>query len=162
MARVIVIRNTYGGILYLKKAINYVSDSRAQYRGGYGVNPFKPTDAFYKMIQIRQKYGKVSGNPLVHIVVSYDKTVKDIETAGLFGKECAKYFADRFQVIFCSHESDNECPTFHTHIIVNSVSYIDGRMIITGHDEVKKFCDYVSEVTGQYTQFYFKNKAEYK
>ena len=37
MAKVIMIRNTYGGAGYLANALNYVRDERNQYGGGYGV-----------------------------------------------------------------------------------------------------------------------------
>lgn len=162
MAKVIVIRNTYGGVEYIKNMLKYVHDGRAKYVGAFGVDPYNPAKACINMIITRKKYSKVSGNPLVHIVISYNKSVKEIETAALFGKECAKYFSSEYQLMYCTHDSDSEGSYFHTHIIINSVSYIDGHMIVTGYDEMKKFCDYVSEVTGQYTQFYFKNKAENK
>lgn len=161
MAKVSVIRNTYGGTQYLQKALNYVSDSRAMCGGGYGVNPYDSNIAYDQMMATRRYFGKVSGNPLVHIVVAYNGEVKDIETAARFGHQCAQYFANRFQVMYCSHNKDMGCSSFHTHIIINAVSYINGQMIQTGYAEMNAYCDFVTQLTGQKSCFYFDNKAVY-
>lgn len=161
MAKVSVIRNTYGGTQYLQNALDYVSDSRALYGGGYGVNPYNPNIAYNQMMATRRYFGKVSGNPLVHVVVAYNDSVKDINTAARYGQQCAQFFSNRFQLLYCTHEKDVNCGHFHTHIIINSVSYINGQMIQTGVAEMKAYCDYVAQVTGQSTQFYFDNKAVY-
>ncbi len=91
MAKVSIIRNTYGGTQYLQNALNYVSDSRAMYGGGYGVDPYDPNIAYDQMMATRRYFGKVSGNPLVHIVVAYNDSVKDINTAARFGQQCAQF-----------------------------------------------------------------------
>ncbi len=159
MAKVSIIRNTYGGTQYLQNALNYVSDSRAMSIGGYGVNPYNPCDAYDQMMATRQYFGKVSGNPLVHIVVAYNDSVKDLNTAAKFGQQCAQFFSSRFQLLYCTHEKDFQCGNFHTHIIINAVSYINGQMIQTGYGEMKAYCDFVTQVTGQKSWFYFDNKA---
>lgn len=161
MAKIDVIRNTYGGLEYLHNALNYVSGNRALFVGGYGVNPYDSNMAYDQMMRTRQYFGKISGNPLVHIVIAYDDSVKDINTAARFGQQCAEYFASKFQVLYCTHEKDFQCGNFHTHIIINSVSYINGQMIQTGFNEMNAYCNYVTQITGQKTQFYFENKAIY-
>lgn len=161
MARINVIRNSNGGLEYLQNAVGYVSDDRALFEGGYGVTPYNTTTAFNQMLATRQYFGKVSGNPLVHIIIAYNDSVTDIETASKFGKKCAQFFASRFQLLYCTHARDFHCGQLHTHIVINSVSYINGRMVTTGYDEMKAYCDYVAQVTGQRTQFYFDNKVAY-
>lgn len=162
MAKIDVIRNTFGGVNYLQNAVNYVTDERALYGGGYGVNPYDSNTAYNQMMLTRQYFGKVSGNPLVHIVIAYDGSVRDIQTAARFGQQCAQYFACRFQVLYCTHYKDMGCSCFHTHIIINAVSYINGQMIQTGYDEMNAYCSFVTQVTGQKSWFYFDNKAPYK
>lgn len=161
MAKIDIIRNTYGGVNYLQNAVDYVSDERTLYKGGFGVTPYDTAMAYDQMLMTRQYFGKVSGNPLVHIVVAYNNSVKDISTAARFGQQCANFFSSRFQVLYCTHEKDFHCGRFHTHIIINSVSYINGQMIQTGFDEMKAYCNYVTKVTGQKSWFYFDNKAIY-
>ena len=85
MAKIDVIRNTYGGLEYLQNALDYVSDDRALYRGGYGVNSYDYNMAYNQMLYIRQYFNKVSGNPLVHIVIAYNDQVKDIAVAAMYG-----------------------------------------------------------------------------
>ena len=86
MAKIDIIRNTYGGLDYLNNALDYVSDCRALYNGGYGVNPYDTEMAYNQMMYTRQYFGKVSGNPLVHIVIAYNNQVKDIGTAAYYGQ----------------------------------------------------------------------------
>ncbi|WP_303821574.1 relaxase/mobilization nuclease domain-containing protein [Ruminococcus flavefaciens] len=159
MAKIDVIRNTYGGLEYLNNALGYVSDDRALYRGGYGVNPYDYSMAYNQMLYTRQYFNKVSGNPLVHIIIAYNDQVKDLATAARYGQQCAQYFSPYYQILYCTHEKDNTCGSFHTHIIINAVSYINGQMIQTGYEEMNTFCNYVSQVTGQSCRFYFDNKA---
>ena len=161
MAKIDVIRNTYGGTTYLKNALNYVTDSRALYGGGYGVNPYDANMAYDQMMQTRRFFGKTSGNPLVHVIVAYNSDVKDVRTAALYGQQCAAYFAQRFQLLYCTHAKDFQCGSFHTHIIINAVSYLNGQMIQTGYTEMNDYCKFVSKVTGQRSSFYFDNKATY-
>ncbi len=161
MAKIDVIRNTYGGLEYLQRALNYATDTRAMYGNGFGVNPYDSNMAYTQMMAVRQYFGKVSGNPLVHIVVAYNDSVRDINTAAKFGQQCAQFFSSRFQLLYCTHEKDVYCGHFHTHIIINAVSYINGQMIQTGYAEMKAYCNYVTKVTGQKSWFYFDNKAIY-
>lgn len=159
MAEINVIRNTYGGMEYLRNALEYVSDERSLCRGGYGVDPYDTDRAYEQMIATRRYFGKVSGNPLVHVVIAYDKSVTDLSTAVQNGFLCARYFAYKYQVLYCTHEKDTSCGSFHTHLIINAVSYVNGQMISTGFKEMNDFCSYVTEITGQKSWFYFDNKA---
>ena len=161
MAKINVIRNTYGGLEYLQRALNYVTDTRAMYGNGFGVNPYNTSNAYDPMLAVKRYYGKTSGNPLVHIVIAYDDSVKDINTAAYYGYKGARFFADCFQVLYCTHEKDFHCGHFHTHIIINSVSYVNGQMLQTGYDEMNSYCNFITKLTGQKSWFYFDNKAVY-
>ena len=160
MAKINVIRNTQGGLNYLQNALNYVGDDRAINCSGYGVTPYDPAMAYDQMLATKQYFGKTSGNPLVHIVIAYNSSVKDTATAASYGQQIASYFASGFQVLYCTHAKDFTCGFYHTHLIINSVSFINGKMIQTGYDEMKVFCDYVQRVTGQKCSFYFDNKSK--
>ena len=132
MAKINIIRNTYGGLEYLLNALAYVSDGRALYRGGLGVNPYDYKKSYIQMLIVRKWFNKLSGNPLVHIVIAYNDQVKDIAVAAMYGQKCAMYFADKYQVLYCTHLKD-----------------------------MAFFCEYVAKVTGQKCWFYFDNKAIY-
>lgn len=161
MAKIDIIRNTYGGLDYLENALAYVSDTRSLYRGGFGVDPYNYKHAYDQMLITRKYFNKVSGNPLVHIVIAYNDKVKELAVAAEYGKKCAEFFAGKYQVLYCTHLKDTTCGSMHTHIIINAVSYHNGQMITTGYNEMFFFCEYVAKVTGQKCQFYFDNKAIY-
>ena len=162
MAKIDIIRNTYGGLEYLLNALAYASDARSLYRGGFGVNPYNYEEAYNQMLIVRIWFNKTSGNPLVHIVIAYNDKVKELAVAAEYGKKCAEYFAGKYQVLFCTHLKDTKCGSLHTHIIINSVSYHNGQMITTGYEEMYFFCEYVAKVTGQKCAFHFDNKAQNK
>ena len=149
-----------GGLSYLENALNYVNDDHAINCSGYGVNPYDPAMAYDQMLATKRYFGKTSGNPLVHIVIAYNRSVKDAATAASYGQQIASYFASKFQLLYCTHAKDFTCGYYHTHLIINSVSFINGKMIQTGYDEMKAFCDYVQRVTGQKCSFYFDNKSK--
>lgn len=161
MAEIIVIRNTYGGLKYLNNALNYIGDNRALSVYGYGVNPYDSDMAYRQMMAVRKYYTKTSGNPLVHIVIAYANSVRDMNTAIMYGEKCAAYFNSGYQYMLCTHCCDDEYYSFHTHIIINSVSYINGKMFDSNYSEMNLFSNYVADVTGQITRIFFKNKAHY-
>lgn len=161
MAKINIIRNTYGGVDYLLNALAYLSDARSLYCGGFGVNPYNYEEAYMQMLIVRKWFNKVSGNPLVHIIIAYNDKVKELAVAAVYGQKCAMYFAGKYQVLYCTHLKDTKCGSMHTHIIINAVSYQNGQMITTGYNEMFFFCEYVAKVTGQKCWFYFDNKAIY-
>lgn len=81
MANIDVIRNTYGGTRYLENAIQYVQDERPNYLDSYGVSKHSLPKAMNQMVATRRYFGKDSGNPLVHVIISYDSSVTDLEQA---------------------------------------------------------------------------------
>ena len=102
--------------------MNYIRDERAISGGAYGVDPFDPAVAYDQMMWTRRYFGKTSGNPLVHIVIAYTKKIESLEEAAKYSDAIARMFADRFQLMYCTHFYDNNCDWFHTHLIVNAVS----------------------------------------
>ncbi|MBR1554109.1 MAG: relaxase/mobilization nuclease domain-containing protein [Oscillospiraceae bacterium] len=162
MVVVKVIRNTDTPEQHLKNAIGYVHHRNKENveplsLSGNGVDYVSPHNTYQQMMDVKQYYGKTSGNPLVHLVVSYDKkTAPDAETACQLTEKMAEYYQDKYQTIQCTHEADHETSDYHSHIVINSVGYQDGKMIHTGIDEMNQFCDYVSDTTGAKTRLEFE------
>ena len=144
---------------YLKNAIHYVHDKDGvppiAFEGN-GVNPRSVKEAFDQMYRVKKYFGKTSGNPLVHIIVCYDKYVLEGQTAARLSWSIASYYMKGFQYIVCTHAKDHECNHFHCHIILNSVSFKDGKMFHSGIQEMSEFCDYVGWITGRPTKFVFE------
>ena len=161
MARIKVIRNTYGDTEYLWNGCRYIYNrDKAIALGGYGVNPYDYMEVYNQMMTCKEFFNKTSGNPLAHIIVSYGASVKDAVTAWKYSQRCAGYFAPFYQVYYCLHNKDAGCSSFHTHLLINSVSYTNGKMISTGNDTMQPFTEFVSGITGEYTHYYYPNKKE--
>ena len=159
MFDVIIIRNTYGGLEYLRRGCFYVTNhARAIAPGGFGVNYTDADNCYQNMLAIKQFYHKTSDNPLLHIVVSYSSNVNDIYTAIRYSQKIASYFND-YQYAYCTHAKDRECSYFHMHLIINSVSYINGKLISSWFGRMHQFCAHVAAITHQTTWLSFKDKS---
>ena len=82
-----VIRDTQGGLKYLRNACEYLEDEeKSVYTGGFGVNPYNVNQTYKQMVSIRQYFEKTSGNPLMHFIISFDEAVQKEEDAIMFTK----------------------------------------------------------------------------
>lgn len=154
MVYVKLIRNTYGGLQYLHNICLYPArrDKMAREEvcgiGGFGINYLDPEAAYHQMFLIKAFYGKECSNPLIHYIVSYDSNVKDAGQACKATKQIAAYFKDKYQVLWGVHHVPHGCSDYHAHIILNSVSFVDGLMYHSDLGEIKRFCRCVEKVTG--------------
>lgn len=159
MVNVIMIRNTYGGLEYLRKGCFYVTNhARAIAPGGFGVNYTDAVACYQNMLAVKQFYHKTSDNPLLHIVVSYNNCVQDILTAARLSAKIATFFTG-YQYVYCTHFKDRECSHFHMHLVINSVSYIDGHLISSWLGNLHQFCGHVAAITHQSTWLSIKTKT---
>ena len=163
MVSIILIRNTDGGLDYLIKSCRYVfNEERAIIRGGFYVDYFDLDAAFSQMLDVKRYFGKTSGNPLIHIIVSFDECAKDLIQAEALSRRIAAFYSGRYQVLWCMHHKPHGGSNYHVHIILNSVSYVDGKMFHSGMMERQAFQLFVHNVTGSKTTFRFDNKNEYR
>ena len=95
-----------------------------------------------EFMMIKDCYGKRGGRQLRHIVIAPEP--KDLFTAGMLYELAlyvCEYYSDRYQICYSVHTDKRN---LHLHIVMNSVSYIDGRML---HDTLKeqaqfrKYCE---------------------
>ena len=148
-----VIRHTDGGYEYLSNAVNYVLYGKASYDCVGSPN----TSLEYSLEQmhyVKKYFDKTSGNPLFHFIVVYNtRTAYDVERAKSVTRMIADYFADKYQIIWCVHEKHMSkkyggvSSLYHAHFIMNSVSYVDGRMFCGDYAEIYAFLDYIKSVT---------------
>lgn len=132
MAVVKVMRNTYGGTGYIRNLCAYIHNSKYMiYCSGYGVCAFDHEKAADEMIATRRFFHKESGNPLFHIVVAFDDSIKDKKLAWSYLVKIAGFFMLDHQVYFGMHGKDDECPHLHGHMLINSVSFVNGKMLNT-------------------------------
>lgn len=110
-------------------ALNYIEKdyktNDKQYVTGINCEPEK---AFEQMQDVKQKYNKTDKILAYHVIHSYKPGELTPEKAHRVGVEFAtEMFGDRFQVVVSTHLDKDH---LHNHIILNSVSFKDGKNII--------------------------------
>ncbi|MBQ9763697.1 MAG: relaxase/mobilization nuclease domain-containing protein [Phascolarctobacterium sp.] len=138
----------------IKSAIKYADkDRRAEedFSLCRGVNCSDfATIALEQMQSIKQIYGKEGGRECKHYVLSFapGEISKEnaIEYAEKFADRC---FGDRFQAFVGLH-TRSESGVLHAHIVVNSVSHIDGYKIQLHKQDLERFKDINDELAREY------------
>lgn len=151
-----IIRNTNDGLEYMNNALNYALSGHTDYDKRYSLNT-DINNAYEQFLLVKRYFGKTSGNPVFHFVVVYNaKTTwgDNLEIAESISRSIASYFSDRYQLVYCIHrkpcnKKNGGCASiYHAHFIMNSVSYIDGKMFSGNQTEIYAFLDYIKRVTG--------------
>ena len=162
MAIIKVKKDFSGGLKYLKNVCSYIYDQKyAVGLGGNGVNPYHPDICYEQMLAVKKYYAKTTTNPLIHVIISYNiKETPDIQTAVYYTRQIAEYFRKGYQTLYCTHNADHDHSWFHGHILVNSVSFMDGKMFSTGSEEMKQFQKWVESITqtDAYVEYWSKEK----
>lgn len=71
-----------------------------------------------------QQFKKGFGKRISHIIIAFcKKETQSIAALNDIAKACALYYADKYQVLYCVHMEPNP----HIHMIVNRVSFVDGK-----------------------------------
>ena len=114
-------------------------------------------NAYEQFLFVKKYFGKTSGNPVFHFIVVYNAKStwgnNDEHTAEM-SHRIASYFSDRYQIVYGIHHKPcyNKCgkctSLYHVHFIMNSVSYIDGKMFSGNCTEIYAFLEHIKRVTG--------------
>lgn len=93
-----------------------------------------PDTAYEQMELTKKSYHKEDKTQGYHIIQSFKGNEVKPEKANQIGKELAEnLWGDKYQVLVCTHiNKDN----VHNHIILNSVSFIDGKKYHNGNTEI--------------------------
>lgn len=152
MVYVKLIRKTNAGLGYLKSVCNYILNEDKEWGiVSNGVSNDYPDEIYNEMLFTKKYFGKEELNPLIHIIISYDKYVM-LNDAQKYGKKCAKYYKDKYQYVLTTHLEKRKIGkdkyyTCHTHILINPVNYRNGKMFNSSIEEMTKFCMYVKKIT---------------
>lgn len=156
-----VIRNTNNGLQYMYNALNYVLYGHTDYDKRYSFNT-DIDNAYEQFLLVKKYFYKTSGNPIFHFIVVYDAKSTwgdNIERAEHMSCNIASYFSDKFQVVWCIHKKPcskkyGGCASiYHAHFVMNSVSYIDGKMFGGSYAEIYSFLEHIKKVTGDKSWF---------
>jgi hypothetical protein len=150
-------RDTQGGLPYLRNAISYLEDDeKSLFTGGFGVTTAPIEETYRQMVAVRKYFGKVSGNPLIHFIISFDEKVQTADRAALLADQLILYFCNHYQVLWCVHFKQRGCSSFHVHIIINSVSYTNGKMYHSSAAEIEAFKQYAEFVLNTKVRWMFE------
>ena len=109
----------------LEAVINYAKNGDKTEKGILvsGINCL-PDTAYFQMILTKKNFHKEDGRLGYHIIQSFNGKEVSPEKCNSIGVELAQsLFGDKYQVLVCTH-IDKE--NVHNHIVLNSVSFIDG------------------------------------
>lgn len=94
-----------------------------------------------------QKFKKTFGKKISHIIITFSpQEVRSISTVEQIARACAQYYAARYQVFYCVHRTS----TVHIHMIINRVSFIDGRKFPDKYEDRWSFWSHVHRVLNDY------------
>lgn len=151
-----IIRNTDDGLQYMYNALNYIIHGHTDYDKIYSFNT-DIDDAYNQFLIVKRYFDKTSGNPVFHFIVSFTTRTthyNDLECTEGLCRNIASYFTDRYQIVWCIHEKRTLAKyggissVYHAHFVMNSVSYIDGKMFGGSHAEMYSFLEHIKSVTG--------------
>ncbi len=137
---------------YLRNAVNYITEN-ADACCYSGIN-ICPERAYKQMRKVKKYYGKTSGNQLVHFVVCFNNEVVELATVKKYARKIAAYYKSRYQILYAIHQelrltkSGYAKSWFHVHVVMNSVSFVDGKMFADNKKGIGRFMEHISEVTG--------------
>lgn len=151
-----IIRNTDDGLQYMYNALNYIIYGHTDYDKIYSFNT-DIDDAYNQFLIVKRYFDKTSGNPVFHFIISFTTRTthyNDLECTEGLCRNIANYFTDRYQIVWCIHEKRTSAKyggissVYHAHFVMNSVSYIDGKMFGGSHAEMYSFLEHIKSVTG--------------
>lgn len=150
-----IIRHTDDGLDYMHNALNYVYGGHTDIDKRYSPN-VDIYSAYEQFYLVKKYFGKTSGNPVFHFIVSYSSKSTwgdDYERAEYFSHCLASYFSDKYQIVYgihrkpCSKEYGGCASFYHAHFVMNSVCYVDGKMFSGNHSEIYGFLEHIKRVT---------------
>lgn len=130
------INSNYGTVKFqdLHNALDYIEEDYKTEMKLYvsGIN-CNAENAYEQMSITKQTYNKEDGILAFHLIQSFDKDENVTpELAHKIGIElCNELFADRFECVVSTHINTSH---YHNHIIINSVSFRDGKKYYDNHE----------------------------
>lgn len=131
-----------------------------EYVTTYILNPYKmphkycgfwmvdPRDIAGSMMKGSVNFNKENGVQLRHFIISFSpKELKDYRIANEMGNLAMRFFGKEYQAVYAVHEK-SENP--HIHIVINSVSHIDGHRYGGTKKEFYNMMNYLKSVLFRY------------
>lgn len=112
-----------------------------------GVN-CNTTTARDEFISVKKSFGNTSGRQVYHIFQSFQPGEGTPELVHEIGVKWAReVFGDRFQ---CTVNTHTDEPHLHSHIVVNSVSFVDGKKYHSNASELRRMQEISNRLCMEY------------
>ena len=111
---------------HLKQSLDYVMNPEKTQNGRLvgGMNCQLDT-AFKQMMDTKKDFGKVDKRQGYHLIISFKEGEVSPDTAyEITGRFVKEYLGQQYEAVYCVHDNTDHV---HSHIIFNSVSFVDGR-----------------------------------
>lgn len=111
---------------HLKQSLDYVTNPEKTQNGRLvgGMNCQLDT-AFKQMMDTKKDFGKVDKRQGYHLIISFKEGEVSPDTAyEITGRFVKEYLGQQYEAVYCVHDNTDHV---HSHIIFNSVSFVDGR-----------------------------------
>jgi len=138
----------------------YYDESSREQVLGYILNPYKTPNGYtgsigitgdnyvQEMKDVSLNFGKVDGVQLRHFIISFESwEVKDPKNAYMIGCDIASFLGREYQAVFSVHEDAEQ---LHIHLVINSVSFIDGHRYRGTRAEFYGLKNYINMVIGRF------------
>lgn len=138
----------------IKTVINYASKDAKNEKDDtlfFGVNcADNPVIAAYQMQKTKELYNKMDGRQYKHYVLSFAPGEISKNVAKIYAKELAeKCFGDKFEVAVGIH-INSAGAKIHAHIVVNSVSFVNGKKLHLSKQDLENFKNYNDQIAQKY------------
>lgn len=159
MAIVKVIDNEYKTKRALYKVLDYVLYNSEEV-GGCGIGITSLDGIFREFELIKRVWGKDAEGfrQVKHFVVSFKRNEVTYKTLEQIAFAIAEYYGKKYQVLYGIHTDTNN---LHIHYAVNSVSFIDGKMLSEGYWELQFHIKEVNEIISDFKSHKFRRVRTY-
>lgn len=111
---------------HLKQSLEYIMNPEKTQDGRLigGLN-CQPDSAFEQMKETKRNFGKIDKRQGYHLILSLKEgEVSPDNVFEITKRFTEEYLGDRFEAVYCVHDNTEHV---HSHIVFNSVSFIDGK-----------------------------------
>jgi len=132
------VEKSYESKAALKAVLNYIMEKSMVVEGG-AVNPKYSAEC---MLILKDVYHKTEGRQIRHFVLSFSSADDmDFECVCQINRLITALFMETYQVVSAVHTDTN---LFHIHFVINTVSYLDGRMYAGGYSMLNLVKQYLN------------------
>lgn len=132
-------------ITYLKKGLNYISNSKSspiKYQKGYWITKEEPLQG---MAVVNSRWNPRGIRAYKHGVFSFGNPEVTVDKVFAVSDEILQYYANRYPILLCVHT--NIPRRIHSHFIMSTVDIRTGKKFDQSPQEFENFRNYFNDVT---------------